>query len=92
MRTRLCLSGGARLAHPADGGLPPPQTALAAHLTPSIMATTILSTIIELYVSLGPVDDTLTRETRPVRVGVCASVCAFASDPKSREHISPCSP
>jgi hypothetical protein len=40
----------------------------------------------ELYVSLGPVDDTLTRETRRVRVGVTPS------DPKIREHISPCSP
>jgi hypothetical protein len=43
-------------------------------------------------VSLGPVDDTLTRETRQVRVGVYASVRVFASDSKSREHMSPCSP
>jgi hypothetical protein len=28
----------------------------------------------ELYVTLGPVDDTLTRETRRVRVGVYAIV------------------
>jgi hypothetical protein len=29
----------------------------------------------ELYMSLRPVDDTLPRETRRVRVGVYASVC-----------------
>jgi hypothetical protein len=42
--------------------------------------------------TLGPVDDTLTRETCRVRIGVYASVCVFVSDLKSRESISPCSP
>jgi hypothetical protein len=46
----------------------------------------------ELYVSLRPVDDTLTRETRRVRVGVYASVSVFASDPKSWRHKSRCTP
>jgi hypothetical protein len=38
-------------------------------------------------VSLGLDNVTLTRETCRVRVGVYASVCVFATEPKSREHM-----
>jgi hypothetical protein len=40
-------------------------------------------------VSLGPVNDALTRETRRVRVVVHTSVCAFSSDHKSRFQVEP---